>query len=250
LDLGLRGKRAAVIGGSKGIGLSIALALADEGTDVAICARGGDAIDLTAQEIRGRGRMAYTEVCDAADLPRLEGFLQHSHDALGGLDILVNNVTGFLKIRATPSWHDQLAIDLMSAAYASERATDWLAHGGTGAILNVASIAGLESGWAAPYSAAKAALVSYSKNSAVSLARRGIRVNAIAPGPIEIPGRSWDQRRTDPAAYSSAKAATPLGRLGKPEEVASIAVFLLSSRASWITGQCVVVDGGMRRANT
>jgi 3-oxoacyl-[acyl-carrier protein] reductase len=120
----------------------------------------------------------------------------------------------------------------------------WMEQQGGGAILHVTSIAGLEAGWGTPYAAAKAALITHAKTIAATLATKGIRVNTVAPGSIEFPGGGWEKTRlTNPERYAKVLVNVPSGRFGTPEEVAAAAVFLCSARASWISGQTLVVDG-------
>jgi 3-oxoacyl-[acyl-carrier protein] reductase len=246
MHIDLTGKRAIVTGASKGIGRSIALGLADAGAAVSICARGHDALDATAGEIKVRGVTTHAAVCDLADRSAIPPYIAAAAEALGGVDILVNNASGFGADDDEAGWAQSLDIDVMATVRASHAAIPFIEQAGGGAILNVASISGYDaSARAAPYAAVKAALINYTMSQALMLAPRRIRVNAIAPGSIEFPGGLWDQRKTaHPQLYQAVLRSIPWGRLGHPEEVASAAVFLCSSAASWVTGQTLIVDGG------
>lgn len=251
MDLGLKGKRAVITGGSKGIGRAIALGLAAEGVDVAICARGKEALQATEQEITGLGVNAYAATCDVGQATPLDEFLEEARTRLGGIDILVNNVSalggGGNELEA---WDHNIRLDLMASVRASTRVIPWMREAGGGNIIFISSIAALKAGGSAPYSAVKAALISYSKSLAISLAKDGIRVNTIAPGSVEFPGGVWDKaRKHNPERYQSTLDAIPWGRMGRPEEVGDVAVFLSSDRASWVTGACLSVDGGQHKGN-
>jgi 3-oxoacyl-[acyl-carrier protein] reductase len=134
----------------------------------------------------------------------------------------------------------------MGTVRAIRAATPHLAKSGAGSIINISSISGLRaSARTAPYGAVKAALIEYTLSEAALLAKQGIRVNCIAPGSVEFPGGSWEKRKTDaPNLYNAILRSIPFGRLGRPEEIAAVAVFLASPLASWVTGQTISVDGG------
>ncbi|HEY7635060.1 MAG TPA: SDR family oxidoreductase [Gemmatimonadales bacterium] len=251
MDLGLRGKAAVVTGASKGIGRAIALRLAAEGAGVAICARGEPALRETEAELRKRSVPLYAAVCDVGDAAALDRFLDTARAKLGRMDVLVNNPSGISFTDDEAAWQSTLNIDLMAAVRASWKAAPWMAAGGGGAIVHISSIAGLEgTGFPPAYGAAKAALVSHSKSLAFALAPQRIRVNSVAPGSIEFAGGLWAQAKAgNPDFYAAVLKTIPWGRMGTPEEVADAVVFLVSERASWITGVCLVVDGGQHKAN-
>ena len=250
MDLGLRGKCAVITGGSKGIGRAIALCMAGEGADIAICARGEAALRNTESEVRSRGVRVYGEVCDVGDQRALDRFLESARTTLGRIDILVNNATAFGFADTPAGWEASLNVDVMATVHATTKVVPWMTEAGGGVIIHMASISGMEAGPAPPYAAAKAAVISYSKTLAVTLAPQRIRVNTVAPGSIEFPGGAWERAKaTNPNLYNKVFGNIPSGRLGTPEEVADVVTFLASDRARWITGACIVVDGGQHKGN-
>lgn len=251
MDLGLRGKMAVVTGGSRGIGRAIALRLADEGAGVAICARSEPALRQAEEELRTRSVSVFAAVCDVSSADALDTFLDAARSSLGRVDILVNNPSGIMMADDRAAWESTLSVDLMAAVRASQKVAPWMAGSGGGAIVYISSIAGLQaSGFPASYGASKAALISLGKSLAVSLAPQKIRVNTVAPGSIEFPGGLWEQaKHENPDFYGAVLQTIPWGRMGTPEEVADAVAFLSSARASWITGACIVVDGGQHKGN-
>lgn len=246
MQLEFTGKRVLVAGGSRGIGRSIALGFAAAGADVAICARGADALEATRQEIAGHGHKAHAASCDLADGPAVGRWVADAAAALGGIDILVNNASGFGSTDDEEGWAKGLAVDVMATVRASHAAIPLITEAGGGAIVNIASISGFHASTrSAPYAAVKAAVIQYTTSQALTLAPKNIRVNCIAPGSIEFPGGSWERRRlAGEQLYTNVLNKIPFGRLGRPEEVANVALFLASPLAQWVTGQTICVDGG------
>lgn len=250
MDLGLAGKRCVVLGGSRGIGRAIALGLAEEGAHVAICARREEPLRETEEEIRARGVTAFARSADVGDEADLAGFLDAARSSLDGLDVLVHNASALALGPTAADWEASLRVDLMGAVRACDRVVPWMEETGGGSILLVSSISGLESDPAPDfgYTAAKAALIAHAKKMGVLYAGRGIRANALAPGSTEFPGGVWASiRQEDPDMYEVARASIPAGRLATAEEIADVAVFLVSPRAGWVNGECVSVDGGQHR---
>lgn len=239
-----------VLGGSRGIGRSIALGLAEEGANVAICARNTEALQAAESEIAGFGVRAYAQPCDVGDSQALSSFLESARAALGSVDGLVHNASALAVGPDLSDWEASLRVDLMAAVHATEQVMPWMVESGGGSVLFVSSTSGLEADPAPDfgYTAAKAALIAHAKKLAVMHAPNGIRVNAIAPGSIEFPGGIWSMiKEAQPEIYDSVRASIPWGRLGSPEEVADVAVFLLSPRAAWVAGECLSVDGAQHR---
>jgi 3-oxoacyl-[acyl-carrier protein] reductase len=246
MQISFSGKRVVIAGGSRGIGRSIALGFAGAGASVSICARGQAALDATAADIRALGVAAHAVPCDLADADAISAYIAAAAGALGGIDILVNNASGFGGGDTEEGWKKGLDIDVMATVRASNAAISHIEGAGGGAILNISSISGLgASARSVSYAAVKAAVINYTMSQALVLARKKIRVNAIAPGSIEFPGGLWDEAKTaNPQLYQAVFKSIPWGRLGKPEEIANAALFLCSEHASWITGQTLTVDGG------
>ena len=250
MDLGLRGKGVVITGGSRGIGRAIALAFADEGANVAICARGKEALDATAKELAAKGVKVHAQTADVAKPAELDAFLTGAHAALGRVDVLVNNSSGFGITDDESGWKTGFDVDIMASVRASWKVAPWMTAQGGGSIVHISSTSALEAGSPPAYAAAKAALISHSKTLAVALAPSKIRVNTIAPGSIEFPGGVWEMiKKGNPAMYDGIKASIPWGRLGSAEEVANAVVFTASPRASWVTGIVLSVDGGQHKGN-
>ncbi|UCE32602.1 MAG: SDR family oxidoreductase [Burkholderiales bacterium] len=250
MELGLAGKGVIVTGASRGSGRAIALCFAREGADVAICARGAHALQTTGAEVEALGVRAFAQPCDIGDAEALHRFLDAAHAALGRVDVLVNNPSGFGRTDDEAGWAGMLSVDLMGSVRATWRVVPWLEAQGGGSVIHISSISGIEFGSPAPYAAIKAALISHSKTMAARLAPKNIRVNCVAPGSIEFPGGVWDKaRREDPERYRATLARIPLGRMGRPEEVADAVVYLASERASWVSGVTLSVDGVQHRGN-
>ncbi len=240
------GRRVVIMGGSRGIGRSIALGFAREGAGVGICARGAETLEATRREIEALGVTAYaapTDLASAADIAR---FIPEAATALGGIDILVNNASGFGSSDDEESWAVSVSVDLMAVVRATAAALPYLERATGAAVINTTSISAMRATKRnPPYGAIKAAVIHYTASQARTLAGHGIRVNAVAPGSIEFPGGTWEQRRSDePALYNATLGQIPFGRMGKPEEVADVVLFLAGAKASWVTGQTIVVDGG------
>jgi len=240
------GRRVVVAGGSRGIGRSIAVAFAKAGAAVSVCARGADGIARIRAELAACGRPVHAATCDLGDAAALARYIADAAAALGGIDVLINNASGFGLSNDEAGWAASVSVDLMATVRASDAALPFLKQSRAAAIINTSSISALQpSARTPPYGAAKAAVVHYTQSQAVALAPARIRVNSVAPGSIEFPGGMWEQRKTaEPALYNRVLSTIPFGRLGMPEEVANAVLFLASDEASWITGQTLVVDGG------
>jgi 3-oxoacyl-[acyl-carrier protein] reductase len=246
MNIAFPGKNVVVAGGSRGIGRAIALGFAAAGANVSICARGADALRETERELKTHGGKVHSAPCDLADGAAVTRYIGEAGAALGGIDVLVNNASGFGRSDDEAGWEVSINVDLMASVRASRAALPLIERAGGGSIVHISSISGLApSARTPPYGAVKAALIQYTMSQAAALAARKIRVNSVAPGSIEFPGGVWDVARTqNPKLYQSILAGIPSGRMGRPEEIASVVLFLASDLASWITGQTVVADGG------
>ena len=255
MDLGLRGKRALVTGGSHGIGLAIAQALAREGCRVAICARGAQRLGEAEERLRQETPEVLALAADATSPADVERVVETLASTWGGVDVLVNNVGGGGRwgtpsIETTPEsvWTEVYDKNAMAAVRFTRRVLPGMRARRWGRVVTIASIFGREGGGRPWFNMAKAAEISLMKTLAMTpaLARDGVTFNSVAPGNIFIPDTGWDQeRRRDPAGFQDwVDVHCPLGRLGTPEEVASVVIFLCSEAAALVNGATVVVDGG------
>ena len=249
MDLGLKGLRALVTGGTKGIGRAIAEVLADEGCAVAVCARDAGEVESTVAALRGRGVAATGKALDVADLPALRAWVAEAANELGGLDIVVPNVSALAVQPSEEAWRACFAVDMMHSVAAVDAAMPFLERSSAGSIVIISSVSGREIDFAAgPYGAFKAALIHYAQGLAYQLAPKGIRANTVSPGNTYFPGGVWARIERDlPDLFAEAMRLNPTGRMGKPEEMARAVAFLASSAASFITGTNLVVDGALTR---
>ena len=244
MDLGLTGKNVIVTGASRGIGRACAQAFAAEGANVAICARGVDALEKAQDELRAHGGMVFAKPCDVSDSQALSSFLDDANSELGGVDILVNNPSGFGLTDDEAGWEAGWSVDMMASVRAVWQVVPWMEARGGGSIVHISSISGLETGSPPAYTAVKAALIAHAKTTAEELAPKNIRVNSVAPGSIEFEGGFWAQIKNENRdMYDGMLARIPFGRMGTPEEIASSVVFIASPKASWVSGAMLAVDG-------
>lgn len=253
MDLGLHGRVALVTGGSRGIGRATALALAEAGCAVAICARTPEEVDKTVSELDALGGAAFGVAADVAQRGAVENFVDESADALGGVDLLVANVgatVGGRLLDSTPEdWEATFQLNVFHATRAIRACTPHMRERGGGSAAIISSITGWKPAPKVQYGAAKAAEIYVAAALARELASEGIRVNCISPGSVLFPGGGWDMySERDPEGFRDfERREFPAGRLGTPEEVADVVTFVLSPRARWINGANICVDGAQER---
>jgi NAD(P)-dependent dehydrogenase (short-subunit alcohol dehydrogenase family) len=248
----LRDRVAIVTGASQGIGRAIAVEVARAGADVVACSRRLPALETVADAVRDLGRRALPLACDVGDAAQVDAVIARALDAFGRIDLLVNNA-GY-RIRAPfedlprTEWDAMLRTNLTGVFLFCQAAGRVMIRQRSGKIVNVSSVAGRTgSRGMAAYAATKAAVTVLTQSLGAEWARHGIAVNAVAPGPVETEGvlEVWKT----PAMIAQAAREVPLGRLGRPEEVAWAVIFLASDRADFITGETLYVSGGPRVSN-
>lgn len=248
MDLGLSGRKAVVTAATRGIGLAIARTLADNGADVAICARGDAGLESARKDLEARGATVFTQAVDVADGDAYKAFIQAAGEALGGLDVFVSNASG----GAGPgekAWQAGFDVDVMGAVRGVEAALPFLTRSDAASVVFISSTAALEYlGIPQAYNAMKAALIAHACDLSQALAPQGVRVNVVSPGPIYFEGGNWEMiKQAMPKMYEMALAQCAIGRMGAPEEVARAVAFLASPAASLITGANLVADGGFTK---
>jgi len=247
MDLGLQGKKAIVTGGTKGIGLAIAETLAGEGCDIAVCARDAALVEKTVTALAGRGVQAFGSSADVTDGDVFRQWIADAAGQLGGLDILVANVSALAGAPDEAAWRAGLETDVLGTVRAVESALPFLEKSEAGSVIAIASTAALENFFGVrAYNAIKASVIAYMSALASTVAEQGIRANTVSPGTIYFEGGLWDQRRQEmPAVYEAALAKNPTGHMGTPQDVANAVAFLASPAAQFITGTNLVVDGAL-----
>lgn len=255
MDLGLRGKVAVVTGASRGIGKAIAAALAAEGCRLVIIARGVQALETVAAELRDGGTEVLALPADLTVQAEIEDGVKQILARYGCLDILVHNAGGAkgqdIFDTRDEDWHTALALNVTALSHLARLVAPVMSQQGGGRIIAISSIFGREAGGRTAYNALKAASISLTKSLAVQLAPQNILVNSVAPGSILFPGSSWDRRvKENPRGMEEfVRSNLPLGRFGSPAEVAALVVFLASAASSLIAGACIPVDGAQSRSN-
>ena len=252
MDLGIKGKVALVTGGSRGLGRQSALALAAEGVNIAICARGKDQLNQTAGELRETGVNVGAYVADLGDASETTELTRNVEADLGSIDILVNNVGGSLGTSdlvnsSLEDFQKVMNANLWSAVALMKLVVPGMQQRGWGRVINISSIFGREYGGPAPYMIAKAAMIAASKHTGMTVAKDGVTVNSVAPGSILFPGGTWDrfiENNTTEVVDEFIARNLPMGKFGWPEPIGATVAFLASTQADLITGACLNVDGG------
>src|ERR1700742_5250859 len=251
MDLGLKGLRALVTGGTRGIGRAIVETLADEGASVAFCARTAADVVRAAEEMTGRGDgvMVTGRCVDISDRAAVSQWVSDTATELGGLDIVVANVSALAIPDEEANWQASFDVDMMGTVHLVNAAMPYLERSQAPSIVTISSVSGREVDFASgPYGTFKAAIIHYTQGLAYQLAAKGIRANSVSPGNTYFEGGVWNMiKDSNPELYKTALALNPTGRMGTPQEMANAAVFLASRAASFITGTNLVVDGALTR---
>ncbi|WP_027550432.1 SDR family NAD(P)-dependent oxidoreductase [Bradyrhizobium sp. Cp5.3] len=250
MDLGLKGKTAIVLGGTRGIGRAIATTLAGEGADVAVCARNADQVAATVAELKASGIRATGGPVDVTDGAALKAWIEGVAKELGGIDMLFSNAGAMAQGADAASWEQNFRLDVLGAVHAFDAARPFLeASGeksGDAAFVIISSVSAAQADQASSYGPVKAALIHMAKGLARQYAKKRVRVNVVSPGTVYFKGGVWNTvEQNMPKRYEDALARNPTGRMATPQEIASAAVFLASPVSSFTTGSNLVVDGGI-----
>jgi 3-oxoacyl-[acyl-carrier protein] reductase len=248
MDLNLKGQKALITGGSKGIGRAIADRLAEEGCNVAICARNADGVNAAVESLSAKGVTAFGQAFDVGDADALKGWIDASAEALGGIDCVVSNVSGG-NAPGEEGWRANFEYDVLGTVRLVEGSMSNLENSDNASIIMISSTAALEKFMGAgAYNAMKGAMIQYSGALAQDVGAKGIRVNSICPGPIYIEGGSWAMIKEHMTPlYESTLAEIPIGRMGRADEVAAQVALLASPYGGYTTGTNVVIDGGFTK---
>lgn len=254
MDLELAGRSVIVTGASRGIGRAIAAAFISEGAHVTICARGIEALEATAAALRAAASGARVEAV-VADLTTEAGavaVLDRAVGVFGGVDVVVNNAGATVRGDSiVQEFERSFDLNVIAPLRMMELARPYLRASAQGAVVNISSIYGRESGGPPQYNASKSAQIAMTKSLALEWVRDGIRVNNVAPGSVAFEGGSWGRRlQEDPEGMAAfVRENIPGGRFGTVQEIARAVVFLASPAASWVVGATLNVDGGQSRSN-
>lgn len=250
MDLQLKGKTAVVTGASRGIGRSIAELFAEEGANVAICARNADQVAAAVEDLKGRGVEAWGQAVDIADGPALKAFVAGAGERLGGIDVLVSNASALVNGGSEDDWRAMFDIDVMGAVRSFEAAAPFLEAAaqakGDAAFVMISSVSAAETQGGSAYGPMKAALIHYAKGLARQYAARKVRANVVSPGTVLFEGGVWGNVRDQmPGFFEQMIKRNPTGRMATPEEIAAATVFLASPLSAFTTGSNLLVDGAI-----
>jgi 3-oxoacyl-[acyl-carrier protein] reductase len=249
MDLGLKGAKVLITGSTKGIGRAIAETFAAEGANVGVCSRNQAEVESTTDALKANGIAAYGGAVDVSDAAALKAWVGDMAAKLGGIDVVVANVSALAIGQDDESWEKEFSTDMMGTVRLVNAAMPYLERSAAGAIVTISSVSGREVDFAAgPYGTFKAAIIHYTQGLANQLAGKGIRANSVSPGNTYFDGGVWNMiKDNNPELYKTALALNPMGRMGTPQEMANAVVFLASRAASFITGTNLVVDGALTR---
>jgi 3-oxoacyl-[acyl-carrier protein] reductase len=250
MDLQLKGKVAVVTGATRGIGRSIAETFADEGANVAICARNADQVAETVKALEAKGVKAWGQAVDIADSAALKSFVEGAAAALGGIDVLVSNASALVQGAQDANWQAMLDIDILGAVRSFDAAKPFLEKAaeanGDAAFIITSSVSAAESASPSAYGAMKAAQIHYAKGVARENAAKKIRCNVVSPGTVFFEGGVWGNVKANmPGFFETMIKRNPTGRMATPEEIAAATVFLASPRSAFTTGINMLVDGAI-----
>jgi 3-oxoacyl-[acyl-carrier protein] reductase len=250
MDLGLKGKNAVVLGGTRGIGRAIAATLAGEGANVAVCARNAEQVAATVNELKAGGINATGGTVDVTDGAALKAWVEGAAKELGGIDLLFSNAGAMAQGHDPASWEQNFRLDVLGAVHAFDAARPFLEAGGErsgdAAFVIISSISAAQADMASSYGPIKAALIHMAKGLARQYAKKKIRVNVVSPGTVYFKGGVWNMiEQNMPERYNDAMKRNPTGRMATPQEIANAAVFLASPASSFTTGANLVVDGAI-----
>jgi 3-oxoacyl-[acyl-carrier protein] reductase len=246
MDLNLKNKHFLITGGTRGIGRAIAEAFAEEGANVSLCARDLDQVDEAIEALQAKRIRAFGRALDVTDSAELTRFIDDAAQHFKQLDGIVANASALVTGSSAEAFKQAFNVDLMHTRAAAEAAIPHLAKSDGGSIIAISSISGSEDfGYnSSAYGVMKSALLFYVKSLSRHVAQKGIRANIVSPGTTLFDGGYWDiVKREDPERFADNILFNPLGRMAKPEEIASVVVFLSSGKASFVSGANVVVDG-------
>ena len=250
MDLGLKGRNAVVLGGTRGIGRAIADTLIGEGAGVAVCARNADQVASTVAELKAQGMRAIGAPVDITDGAALKSWIASAARELGSIDMLFSNAGAMAQGSDAASWEQNFQLDVLGAVHAFEAARPFLEasgeRSGDAAFVIISSISAAQADTAGSYGPIKAALIHMAKGLARQYASKKIRVNVVSPGTVYFKGGIWNMvEQNMPKRYQDALSRNPTGRMATPQEIANAAVFLASPASSFTTGSNLVVDGAI-----